>query len=124
MGFRRRELSSTVIGLPGLGARARSETGGAGYTRPMCRNIRTLFNFEPPATEEEIRAAALQYVRKVSGVTKPSRANQAAFDDAVEKVGRVTRELMGELVTPAPPRNREIEAERARERSRRRFAAT
>jgi hypothetical protein len=90
----------------------------------MCRNIRTLFNFEPPATEDEIRAAALQYVRKVSGVTKPSRANLAAFDDAVEKVGRVTRELLSELVTPAPPRNREIEADRARERSRRRFAAT
>jgi hypothetical protein len=89
----------------------------------MCRNIRTLFNFEPPATEAEIQAAALQYVRKVSGVTKPSRTNQAAFDSAVEKVGRVTRELLGELVTPAAPRNREVEAERARERSRRRFSA-
>jgi hypothetical protein len=88
----------------------------------MCRNIRTLFNFEPPATEEEVRAAALQYVRKVSGSTRPSRSNQAAFDHAVEEVSRVTRELLGVLVTPASPRNREIEAERARERSRRRFA--
>jgi hypothetical protein len=90
----------------------------------MCRNIRTLFNFEPPATEDEIRSAALQYVRKISGSTRPSRNNQAAFDDAVEKVAQVTRDLLGELVTPAPPRNREIEAERARERSRRRFSAT
>jgi hypothetical protein len=90
----------------------------------MCRNIRTLFNFEPPATEEEVRSAALQYVRKISGSTRPSRSNQAAFDDAVDKVAQVTRELLGELVTPAPPRNREIEADRARERSRRRFAAT
>jgi hypothetical protein len=90
----------------------------------MCRNIRTLFNFEPPATEDEIRSAALQYVRKISGSTRPSRSNQGAFDDAVDRVAQVTRELLGELVTPAPPRNREIEAERARERSRRRFAAT
>jgi hypothetical protein len=89
----------------------------------MCRNIRTLFNFEPPATEQEIQGAALQYVRKLSGVTRPSRNNQAAFDRAVEEVARVTRELLGQLVTPAAPRNREIEAERARERSRRRFAA-
>jgi len=90
----------------------------------MCRNIRTLFNFEPPATEDEIQGAALQYVRKVSGVTRPSRSNQLAFDHAVEQVARVTRELLGGMVTPAPPRNREIEAERARERSRRRFAAS
>jgi hypothetical protein len=88
----------------------------------MCRNIRTLFNFEPPANEEEIRAAALQFVRKISGTTRPSRNNQAAFDAAVEDVARVTRELLGTLVTVAPPRNREVEAERARERSRRRFA--
>jgi hypothetical protein len=90
----------------------------------MCRNIRTLFNFEPPANDEEIRAAALQYVRKVSGSTRPSRNNQAAFDEAVEAVTQVTRELLGTMVTVAPPRNREIEAERARERSRRRFAAS
>jgi hypothetical protein len=87
----------------------------------MCRNIRPLFNFEPPATEEEIRAAALQYVRKVSGTTRPSRANQPEFDRAVEEVTRVTRELVGKLVTTAPPRDREVEAERARERSRHRF---
>ena len=90
----------------------------------MCRNIRTLFNFEPPASEEEIHGAAIQFVRKVSGVTRPSRTNQAAFDHAVEQVTLVTRELLGQLVTPAPPRNREVEAERARERSRRRFAAS
>lgn len=89
----------------------------------MCRNIRTLFNFEPPANEDEIRAAALQYVRKVSGSTRPSRNNQAAFDEAVDEVARVTRELLGTLITVAPPRNRQVEAERARERSRRRFAA-
>jgi len=87
----------------------------------MCRNIRTLFNFEPPATEEEIRAAALQYVRKVSGTTKPSQANQAQFEHAVEEVARITRRLVFELVTAAPPRDRETEAERARERARRRF---
>jgi hypothetical protein len=87
----------------------------------MCRNIRTLFNFEPPATEEEIRAAALQYVRKVSGTTRPSRANQPEFDRAVDDVTRITRELVSKLVTTAPPRDREVEAERARERSRHRF---
>jgi hypothetical protein len=87
----------------------------------MCRNIRTLFNFEPPATEEEIRAAALQYVRKVSGTTKPSRTNQDRFDHAVEEVSRITRELVAGLVSTAPPRDREVETERARERARRRF---
>jgi len=87
----------------------------------MCRNIRTLFNFEPPATEEEIRAAALQYVRKVSGTTKPSQANQAEFARAVEEVAGITRRLVSGLVTTSPPRDRVTEAERARERSRRRF---
>jgi hypothetical protein len=87
----------------------------------MCRNIRILFNFEPPATEEEMRAAALQYVRKVSGTTKPSHRNQAAFDRAVEEIAGVTRRLMDDLTTTAPPRNREIEREKARERSRLRF---
>jgi hypothetical protein len=87
----------------------------------MCRNIRTLFNFEPPATEEEVRAAALQYVRKVSGTTKPSQANQAEFEQAVEEIARITRRLVRGLVTTAPPRDRATEAERARERSRRRF---
>lgn len=86
----------------------------------MCRNIRVLYNFEPPANEEEVRAAALQYVRKVSGSTKPSRANEAAFDRAVDSVTEVTTRLLQELTTTAPPRNREAEAEKARERWRRR----
>jgi hypothetical protein len=89
----------------------------------MCRNIRTLHNFDPPADDEEIRAAALQYVRKVSGSTKPSQANAEAFDEAVEKVSAVTAELLGRLVTHAPPKNREEEAAKHRERSARRFAA-
>lgn len=87
----------------------------------MCRNIRTLHNFAPPASTDEVRAAALQYVRKVSGTTKPSRANEAAFARAVDEVARVTQELLGALVTTAPPKDREIEAARARERSARRF---
>ena len=88
----------------------------------MCRNIRTLFNFEPPATEEEIRAAALQYVRKVSGATRPSHKNQAVFDSAVEEIAETTRRLLEKLETHAAPRDRQVEAERARERSRLRFA--
>jgi hypothetical protein len=89
----------------------------------MCRNIRTLYNFEPPANEDEVRAAALQYVRKVSGFTKPSRANAQAFDDAVEAVAAITRELLGELTTSAPPKDRELEAAKARARFERRRAA-
>jgi hypothetical protein len=89
----------------------------------MCRNIKTLHNFEPPATEEEIRAAALQYVRKISGSTKPSRANEAAFERAVEEVAASSMRLLGSLVTSAPPRNREVEAERARAQARARFPA-
>jgi hypothetical protein len=89
----------------------------------MCRNIRTLHNFEPPATDEEIRAAALQYVRKISGSTKPSKANEAAFERAVEEVAASSMRLLGSLVTSAPPRNREVEAERARARARERFPA-
>ena len=89
----------------------------------MCRNIRTLHNFEPPATDEEVRAAALQYVRKISGATKPSQANAAAFERAVEAVTEASSTLLAELVTHAPPRDREVEAARARERSARRFAA-
>ena len=89
----------------------------------MCRNIHTLFNFEPPATEHEVRAAAEQYVRKVSGFTKPSKANEDAFTRAVDEVAEATRRLLGELVTNAAPRDREIEAERARERAKRRFQA-
>jgi hypothetical protein len=83
----------------------------------MCRNIRTLHNFDPPATEEEIHAAALQYVRKVSGATKPSRANDEAFRLAVEEVAASTRRLLHDLVTSAPPRDREREAARARQRA-------
>ena len=89
----------------------------------MCRNIRTLHNFEPPATEDEVRAAALQYVRKISGFTKPSQANAAAFERAVDAVAETSRELLASLVTNAPPKDREVEAARARERSAKRFAA-
>lgn len=89
----------------------------------MCRNIRTLHNFEPAATEEEIQASALQYVRKISGSTKPSRANQEAFDEAVEAVAAATATLLDRLVTAAPPKDREVEAEKARARSAARFAA-
>jgi hypothetical protein len=87
----------------------------------MCRNIRTLFNFEPPATNEEIEAASLQFVRKVSGSTKPSQANQAAFDAAVLEVQGVVHRLLDDLVTTAVPKNREAEAEKARARVARRF---
>ena len=82
----------------------------------MCRNIRTLYNFEPPATEDEVQAAALQYVRKVSGFTKPSQANREAFERAVEEVAAVTHQLLGELITKAEPRDREEEARKGRER--------
>jgi hypothetical protein len=88
----------------------------------MCRNIRNLFNFEPPATEEEIRASALQFVRKLSGANRPSKANEAAFDRAVEAVADAARELIGALVTTAPPRDRDVEAEKARARAAVRFA--
>ncbi|MGH3364571.1 MAG: DUF2277 domain-containing protein [Nocardioidaceae bacterium] len=88
----------------------------------MCRNIRTLHNFEPPATTEEVEAAALQYVRKVSGSTRPSQVNQAAFDKAVRGVTEATRRLLGELTTSAPPKNREVEAAKARERAAARYA--
>lgn len=87
----------------------------------MCRNIRLLFNFDPPATEDEVRAAALQYVRKVSGTRKPSKANQARFDVAVEAITRATRELLDTLETDARPRDRDTEVARAKARSARRF---
>jgi hypothetical protein len=87
----------------------------------MCRNIRTLFNFEPPATEDEVRASALQFVRKLSGFTKPSKTNAAAFDRAVDEISDAARRLLQELHAAAPARNREIEAEKARERARMRF---
>ena len=88
----------------------------------MCRNIRTLFNFEPPATEDEIRASALQFVRKLSGFAKPSRANAEAFDRAVDDVSDVARRLLKSLETNAPPRDRETEVEKARVRARERYA--
>jgi len=88
----------------------------------MCRNIKTLFNFEPPASEDEIRASALQFVRKLSGFNKPSQANAAAFDQAVEEVTEVARKLLTSLHTHAPARDREVEAEKATERARERFA--
>ncbi|HEX2722058.1 MAG TPA: DUF2277 domain-containing protein [Gemmatimonadaceae bacterium] len=88
----------------------------------MCRNIRTLANFDPPATDEEIRASALQFVRKLSGTTKPSRVNEAAFNLAVDEVTASARRLIHSLSINAPPRNREIEAQKARERSLKRFA--
>ncbi len=89
----------------------------------MCRNIRPLFNFDPPATDDEVRAAALQYVRKISGFTKPSQANQVAFDAAVDEIARVSADLIAALETSATPKNREVEAAKARERSRERFAS-
>ena len=89
----------------------------------MCRNIRTLHNFEPPATEEEIRASSLQYVRKVSGFTKPSQANAEAFERAVDEVAAITTHLLDQLVTNAPPKDREVEAAKAKARSAARYAA-
>ena len=87
----------------------------------MCRNIKTLFNFEPPASDDEIRAASLQFVRKLSGMNKPSKANRAAFDGAVEEVTRVAHDLLDSLTTTAAPRDREIEAAKARARAAKRF---
>jgi hypothetical protein len=89
----------------------------------MCRNIRTLHNFDPPATEDEVQASALQYVRKISGSTQPSQVNAEAFDEAVEAVAAATGELLDRLVTKAPPKNREVEAAKAKARSEARFAA-
>jgi hypothetical protein len=89
----------------------------------MCRNIHTLFNFAPPATDDEVRDAALQYVRKISGFTKPSRANEEAFARAVDGVALASKRLLDELVTSAAPKDREVEAERARTRAAKRFAA-
>ena len=88
----------------------------------MCRNIHTLYNYEPPATNEEIRDASLQYVRKISGYTKPSQANEAAFARAVDEVAAASKRLIEQLVTSAAPKNREVEAERARARAAKRFA--
>jgi len=93
------------------------------YAEGMCRNIRTLHNFEPPATPDEIRASALQYVRKISGSTKPSKANEAVFEAAVEAVTAASETLLASLVTTAAPRDREVEAAKARERAAQRYAA-
>jgi hypothetical protein len=89
----------------------------------MCRNIRTLYNFEPPATDAEVRASAEQYVRKISGFTKPSQANAEAFERAIDDVAKVSARLLGELVTTAPPKDREVEAAKARARAAERYAA-
>jgi hypothetical protein len=89
----------------------------------MCRNIRTLYNFEPPATHEEVQAAALQYVRKISGFTKPSKANEEAFNRAVDEIAHVSMHLLSDLQTTAPPKDREVEAAKARARSAARYAA-
>ncbi len=89
----------------------------------MCRNIRSLYNFDPPATDEEVRSAALQYVRKISGFTKPSKANEQVFEQAVDAVAEVSARLLGQLVTSAPPKDREVEAAKARARAAERFAA-
>ena len=90
----------------------------------MCRNIRPLNNFEPPATDDEVQDAALQYVRKIAGTTKPSAANQAAFDEAVEQIAHASRHLLDALVTTAPPKDREVEAAKARARAQARYGAT
>ncbi len=90
----------------------------------MCRNIKTIFNFDPPATEDEVRAASLQYVRKVSGFNKPSKANQEAFEAAVESVAAATNDLLKALTTKSVPRNREVEAAKARERTAKRFGTS
>jgi hypothetical protein len=97
--------------------------GWYGYASPMCRNIRTLYNFDPAATQEEVRAAAVQYVRKISGFTKPSRANEEAFERAIDAVAHASAHLLHDLSTTAPTKNREVEAEKARARSAQRYAA-
>lgn len=89
----------------------------------MCRNIKTLYNFKPPATDDEIRASSLQFVRKLSGFNKPSKVNEVAFNRAVDEVARVARELLDSLVTTAPPRDRDVEAEKARARAAERFGS-
>jgi hypothetical protein len=96
---------------------------GRHYSECMCRNIRTLHNFDPPATSEEVEASALQYVRKISGFSKPSRANEQAFNEAVEAVTAASMQLLASLTSAAPPKNREVEAAKARARSAQRYAA-
>jgi hypothetical protein len=101
----------------------RSAADRSNYPCGMCRNIRTLHNFDPPSTDDEVRAAALQYVRKISGFTKPSQANEAAFERAIEAVAAASMQLLAELTTAAPPKNRDVEAAKARERAAQRYAA-
>lgn len=98
-------------------------SGTLAYAERMCRNIRTLYNFEPPATDDEVRAAALQYVRKITGFTKPSQANAEAFEQAIDEVAAVSHRLLASLSTAAPPKDREVEAAKARERAAKRYAA-
>lgn len=110
-----RAVDGPDLTLPGRRRTVLCHCGG------MCRNIRTLHNFDPPATSDEVHAAALQYVRKVSGSTRPSTANQAVFDRAVEEIAHITRHLLDDLVTSAPPKDREIEAAKARARAEQRY---
>jgi hypothetical protein len=116
------------IAQPGCTARSWAKKSRDSRIRPayplgMCRNIHTLHNFEPAATDDEVHAAALQFVRKISGSTKPSKANAEAFERAVEEIAHISRHLLEDLVASAPPKNREIEAEKAKARSAKRFAA-
>ena len=104
-----------------MAAKIRHPLGRLVYSRGMCRNIRTLHNFEPAATQDEVEAAALQYVRKISGCTKPSKANEEAFHAAVHEVAEVSARLLAQLTTNAPPRNRELEAAKARARAAERY---
>jgi hypothetical protein len=113
---------SQVLRLPRSGGNFNGSMSMPFREVHMCRNIKTLFNFEPPATPDEVRASALQFVRKLSGYTHPSQANQAAFDHAVDEVTAAARKLLTALETNAPPRNREIEAAKARERARLRYS--
>ena len=110
-------------GAPQKPAGSGPRGAGHGYHAGMCRNIRTLHNFEPAASDDEVRAAALQYVRKISGFTKPSQANAEAFERAVEEVAEISAKLLDQLVTSAPPKDREVEAAKRRARSAQRFAA-
>jgi len=100
-----------------------ADVGTSSYAQLMCRNIHTLHNFEPAATDDEVHAAALQFVRKISGTTKPSRANTAAFERAVEEIAHISRHLLDDLVTSAPPKNRDVEAAKARARAATRYSA-
>ncbi|WP_423717121.1 DUF2277 domain-containing protein [Actinomycetospora cinnamomea] len=107
---------------PAAAPRVSNHHWSVGHDRSMCRNIRVLHNFEPPATDDEVHEAALQYVRKISGSSRPSKANEEAFARAVAEVTASTRTLLDELVTTAPPKDREVEAHKARERARERYA--